>query len=214
MDWLNLHTSTLDSDEFLGSEPVERATWICLLRYCIGQENGGRIVGAADWADRKWQQIARVTKREATASCALWSFDGLDLIVWAYPIEREIEIKKNREDGKRGGRPKGSGSRNRNPPVCPEEPPGETEGERKGKGKEGEGESAQARESPPPDETPEWKLNKAEAYRREIADHRTVVQRLEPNEGKLAWQAREKLEKARAEIRDIETKIFGLGLRP
>ena len=67
MNWINIETTTLDSEEFVGSEPINRATWLCLFRFCAGQENGGVIVGCKSWADRKWQQLARVTQPEVFA---------------------------------------------------------------------------------------------------------------------------------------------------
>lgn len=68
---------------------------------------------------------------------------------------------------------------------------------------------------PPIDETPEWKRNKAEAHRREIADLRPIVERLEAIPAdKLRPEARAKLDKARADIRALETKILGYGLTP
>lgn len=121
MNWLNLSTQTLDSENFLGSDPVGRATWLCLLRYCIGQENGGIITACDAWADRKWQQLVRVTKEEVMQTCDLWSWDGDRLIVWGYPKEKEDEIQHLRHlgkmkttakqdaakaNGKLGGRPK------------------------------------------------------------------------------------------------------------
>lgn len=110
MNWINLNIQTLDSENFLGSEPVDRATWLCLLRYCIGQENGGIITDCLDWGDRKWQQLVRVTKKEATRQCDLWSWDGKTLIVWGYPVEKEDEIQQKREraktNGALGGRPR------------------------------------------------------------------------------------------------------------
>lgn len=106
MDWLNLHSSVLDSAEFVGSDPVARATWLCLLRYCTGQENAGRIEGGATWGDRKWQQLCRVTKREIHAPSELWSIECEDVVVKFYPIEKEDEVKRNRKNGSRGGRPK------------------------------------------------------------------------------------------------------------
>lgn len=159
MEWLNLHTSTLDSPQFVGAEPEERATWLCLLRYCVGQENGGRIGLCRDWTDRRWQQLCRVTKREVVGPSDLWSWDGDDLTVWAYPLQKENEVKRNRAHGSLGGRPstiakdKQPGGHLANPVAKPEEttrfPSGlalgsgsaETEGkgrERKGIGKEGE----------------------------------------------------------------------------
>lgn len=105
MDWLNIHRSTLASEEFLGCEPTHRATWLCLLAYCADQENGGTIKGADQWGDRKWQQVVRITKAEALDVCPLWNWVGPDLVVWAYPVEKEAEVVRNRENGKRGGRP-------------------------------------------------------------------------------------------------------------
>ena len=103
MNWLNLSIQTLDSENFLGSDPTQRATWLCLLRYCIGQENGGTITACAGWADRKWQQLVRVTRDEVQSACDLWQWDGETLVVWGYPIEKEGEVQRNRESGARGG---------------------------------------------------------------------------------------------------------------
>lgn len=105
MDWLNIHRSTLAAAEFLGCDPVQRATWLCLMAYCADQENGGRIDGAGDWGDRKWQQVVRVTKIEAHDKCPLWSWESGALTVWAYPVDKEEEVRRNRENGKTGGRP-------------------------------------------------------------------------------------------------------------
>ena len=121
MDWLNLHTSVLDSPEVIGAEPIERATWLMLMRYCIGQENSGRILGAKTWGDRKWQQIVRVTLSETQATTQLWGWDGEDLVVTHYPLEKEKIVKgarvggqaktqaktqASRTNGQGGGRPK------------------------------------------------------------------------------------------------------------
>jgi len=105
MDWLNIHRSTLAAEQFLGCEPIQRATWLCLMAYCADQENGGRIEGAAEWNDRKWQHVVRVTKSEVSESCPLWSWDGGAVVVWAYPTEKEAEVRRNRENGGKGGRP-------------------------------------------------------------------------------------------------------------
>lgn len=103
MNWININVAVLDSEEFLGAEPTQRATWLCLLRYCAGQENGGCIAGAREWKDRKWQQVVRVTGKEVADACDLWSWDGDDLIVFAYPKDKEEEVKQKREAGRRGG---------------------------------------------------------------------------------------------------------------
>ena len=157
MEWLNLHTSVLDSPEVVGEEPVNRATWLFLLRYCIGQENAGIVINARSWGDRKWQQLVRVTSKEVARKSDLWEWIGDDLVVSKYPKDKESEIKHLREIGKsstvskraaakangeKGGRPKN------NPTQNPTETQQETqiepiEGEGKGRVREGEGECAQ-----------------------------------------------------------------------
>lgn len=142
MNWLNLNIQTLDSENFLGSEPIDRATWLCLLRYSIGQENSGIIADCREWGDRKWQQLVRVTKKEAMRQCDLWAWDGNDLIVWGYPVEKEDEIQQKREraktNGAKGGRPKKTDEEtqaetNKEPTLVNS---AKAEGERKEKGKE------------------------------------------------------------------------------
>ena len=154
MEWLNIHTATLDSEAVIGADPVERGTWLMLLRYCIGQENGGVIRDAKDWKDRKWQQLLRVTHKEIHTPSALWSWDGDDLLVTHYPIDKEQVVKTNRLNGTRGGRPKNktqtkphgfpSLSDSLNPDKTTRHDFAETEGNRKGKGMEGKGMEAEA----------------------------------------------------------------------
>ncbi len=151
MDWLNLHTSVLDSPEFLGSDPIERGTWVCLLRYCIGQENGGTIRDCSEWGDRRWQQSVRITKREAHNECDLWSWLGDSIVVRFYPLNKEMEIQGKRKGGEStsdkkaaaarmngalGGRPrKPISEQTHNQSETQQEPiEGEVEGEGKGKG--------------------------------------------------------------------------------
>ena len=156
MNWINLNVTVLDSEEFLGAEPTERATWLCLLRYCVGQENGGRVPQAKEWKDRKWQQVVRVTLKEIAAKCDLWKWEGDDLIVTYYPEDKEAEVKHLRSIGKqtseakrsaakangsKGGRP--TKDQTENPTETQQEThakPIELEVERKGSRKESEGE--------------------------------------------------------------------------
>src|SRR5689334_5174723 len=81
MNWLNLEIRSLRSPAYMGSDPVERATWINLLAFCCEQENGGRIVGAKLWRDRQWQQMCGVTAREVNGASNLMRWEGDDLIV-------------------------------------------------------------------------------------------------------------------------------------
>jgi len=106
MNWLNIHTDTLRSQEFLGAEPVERATWLALLGWCATQENSGVIQGAKSWTDRRWQQTCGVTKAEADTKSELFLFEGESLVVSFYPVEKQAEVVAKREAGKRGGRPR------------------------------------------------------------------------------------------------------------
>lgn len=149
MEWLNIHSSVLDSVEVIGADPTERSTWLMLLRWCIGQENGGRIRACRDWKDRKWQQLVRVTKKEVDAASELWEWEGNDLAVAFYPLEKETEVRTNRKNGKRGGRPK-KGTQTQTEAETEKKPPGfksvnpdETEGfeiaETERKGREGKG---------------------------------------------------------------------------
>ncbi len=135
MNWLNLNIQTLDSENFLGSDPLDRATWLCLLRYCIGQENSGAIANCKEWADRKWQQLVRVTKKETARKCDLWEWNGETLVVWGYPTDKEDEIQQKREraktNGAKGGRPKGTNIGTQEEPTLVNS--AKAEGERKGK---------------------------------------------------------------------------------
>lgn len=106
MDWLNLHSSTLDSPEFVRSDPVRRSAWLCLLRYCIGQENSGVIKNCKGWGDSTWQQLCRVKLKEVKLESELWFWDNDDLRVIFYPLEKQREIQSNRINGAMGGRPK------------------------------------------------------------------------------------------------------------
>lgn len=103
MNYLNLNISTLRAPEFLGSDPVARATWLCVVGYCIDQENNGRIAGCKGWKDRQWQQTCGVTLDEVNASVPLLAWDGDDLTVWRYPLAHQAKCETNRANGKAGG---------------------------------------------------------------------------------------------------------------
>lgn len=110
MNWLNIEIKTLISNEFLGSEPVDRATWICLLRYCAQQENGGKVKGCKEWKDRQWMQLAGITREEVTRKTMLWKWDADTVTVWEYPICKEKEIKAKRKAGRITGKKNASSS--------------------------------------------------------------------------------------------------------
>jgi hypothetical protein len=131
MNWLNINVSTLRSQEFIGSAPAERAAWLCVLGYSVDQENGGRLVGAAKWKDRQWQQTCGVTLREVRAARLLLHTDGEDIVVQFYPREKEIEVQAKREAARLGGLKSGQVRAVRKdaeiPPASPPEPRSSTE---------------------------------------------------------------------------------------
>jgi len=142
MNWLNLQTSVIRSPEYVGCDPVQRATWLNLMIYCAEQENGGMIPDCANWKDRRWQQTCGVTKPEVDDQCDLWSFDGENLTIWAYPAEKQEEIQKMRESGARGGKKRAENAAKSKekqdssspPSTLPSSPPST---ERKGKEEKG-----------------------------------------------------------------------------
>lgn len=110
MEYLNVTVAFTRSPEYIGSEPVDRATWLNLAAYCAMMENGGVIIGCREWKDRRCQQTLGITSREMLRAGDLWHFEGDDLHVHFYPAEQEaIVIRKRglaRHNGKLGGRPK------------------------------------------------------------------------------------------------------------
>lgn len=106
MNWINIHTETLRGEEFIGAEPLERATWLNLLGWCCAQENDGIIQDCKSWGNRKWQQLCGITKDEVDLNSDLYRYEGDDLVVNFYPIEQQAAVKAKREAGKKGGRPR------------------------------------------------------------------------------------------------------------
>jgi len=106
MNWLNIEVKFLRSVDYLSCDPVERATWINLVAFCADHENGGEIKNCSDWGDRKWMQLVGVTLDEISKPCGLWwvNQDG-SICVAGYPLEQEQKVIRNRNNGKKGGRP-------------------------------------------------------------------------------------------------------------
>ena len=149
MNWLNIEIRLMRSPEYIGSEPVERATWLNLMAYCAEQENGGRITGCGTWKDRQWQQTCGVTAQEVAGICSLWTWEGSDLVVWNYPTDKEAEVRAKREGGARGGKSKASKHpAKHNPSSATSSATSSASTERKGK--ERKGMEAEEEEPPPP----------------------------------------------------------------
>lgn len=140
MQWVNIQMATLRSPEYMGCDPVARATWLNVLSYCCEQENGGEIENCLEWKDRKWQQLCGVTLKEIHRSSPLLRWENSSLIVWRFPVEKQREIAKRRSIAhhasmKRWGNVDGSNSDpSMNPsmdsiPIHQRNPEGEGEGE-------------------------------------------------------------------------------------
>jgi len=106
MNWLNLETKFIRAEEYVGCEPIARATWLNVIVYCAEQENGGRIRNCEMWRDRQWQQTCGVTVEEINKASPLLHWDGDDLVIWNYPADKEREVRDRREASARGGRAK------------------------------------------------------------------------------------------------------------
>ena len=130
MEWLNLKTSVLHSEEYIGSDPRARATWLNVLLWCVQQENGGRIENAESWKDRQWQQTCGVTAREVLSASPLLAFTDGGLSVWNYPTDKEQIVRHKRESGRSGGLARAQAYAKAKAQAS-----ASTEGEREGKGK-------------------------------------------------------------------------------
>jgi transposase-like protein len=155
MQYVNIHLSVLTGEAFVGCEPTDRATWLCLMAYCCGQENGGVIECCGDWADRRWQQLAKVTKQEVERAAALWRWVDGDLVVNFYPEQAEKEVRSKRRGAtivnrRRWGKKRKSESLS--DPLSEGEVANESDplsvSTRKGKGREGNEKEGKATEIP------------------------------------------------------------------
>ena len=110
MEYLSIPVRLFRSAEYIGAEPVVRATWLALLGWCCQQENGGVIEGCAPWGDRRWMQTCGVTEEEVWLESELYWWEGDNLVVMGYPteIQETLEARRDlaRANGKKGGRPK------------------------------------------------------------------------------------------------------------
>lgn len=103
MQWLNINIEFLRAPEFLGSLPVARATWLCVLGYCVMQENDGCIDDGEQWGDRMWQQACGVTLEEIHEATLLIRIENGNVYVCGYPHDKQAEVQAKRLGGKAGG---------------------------------------------------------------------------------------------------------------
>lgn len=108
MEYINIPLYVIRSNEYIGADPTQRATWLSLIAWSCDQENMGRIAGARSWGDRRWMQSCGVMASEVTESCGLFRWDGDDLVISFYPADAQREIERKREiaraNGRKGGR--------------------------------------------------------------------------------------------------------------
>lgn len=97
MDWINVKCPTLRSAEFIGADLQAKGTWLCVMGYCVEQENAGCIAGAANWEDRQWALACGVTADDVKQAYPLITQNGDDILVLAYPSEQESEVKAKRK---------------------------------------------------------------------------------------------------------------------
>lgn len=108
MEYINIPLYVIRSNEYIGADPTQRATWLSLVAWSCDQENMGRIAGARTWGDRRWMQSCGVMASEVAESCGLYRWDGDDLVISFYPADAQREIERKREiaraNGRKGGR--------------------------------------------------------------------------------------------------------------
>ena len=191
-------------------DPLQLGEWLAPLR--TSRERGEWVTGLQAGA---LGALLRIGASEAEAS---GHAAGLALLVAKKDDKEAARVKKSQAgklgNAKRWGNREGVAD----PSQCDGFASREgVAGDRRGEERRGEENFPQGGNGAPPpiDEIPEWKRNKAEAHRREIADLRPIVERLEAIPAdKLRPEARARLDKARADIRALETKILGYGLTP
>lgn len=125
MEYVNLHLSVLRSPEYLGSTPVQRATWLNLVAYLCQLEDGETLFECRSWGDRAWQQVCAVTLAEVNEECRLWKWIGENLEVNFYPEKQEKQTRAMRKGGRIGNAKRwGKRKHGESPPDNPPESPG------------------------------------------------------------------------------------------
>jgi hypothetical protein len=127
----NLEPSLIRRPEYVGADPTQRATWLNVGLYSVEQENGGRVLAAREWGDRRWMQTCGVTREEVNNASPLLVWEGDDLLVWSYPADKETQVRDGRTYGAMGGKKSGEVRRAKalekgetNPPSTPLQPRG------------------------------------------------------------------------------------------
>jgi len=104
MEWINIEIKTLEQPEFRRVKPAIGWTWIRLLAYCHRNENGGKIVAAKHWRKRDWIICVGISQKSISSGSLLWRWEGDDLIVKGYPVQKEREVIAKRLGGVKGSK--------------------------------------------------------------------------------------------------------------
>lgn len=196
-------------------DPIQLGEWLAPLR--TSRERGEWVTGLQAGA---LGALLRIGASEAEAS---GHAAGLALLVAKKDDKEAARVKKS-QAGKLGNAKRWG---NREGVADPSQCDGFASregiaGDRRGEERRGEENFPQGGngDPSPSNEIPVWKViqsereNKAESARRKIADLRPSVERWEAMGDRLKPDAKERLEKARTEIRTLETEIYGYGLKP
>ncbi len=105
----------------MDASPPHRSTWLLLLRYCIGQENGGTIEGVRAWPDMKCIRLLGLTQSEIQDESDLWGWEGDNLVVEFYPTDKEKSVRAARKNGRNGVRKRWAMA-SAIPPATPRQP--------------------------------------------------------------------------------------------
>jgi hypothetical protein len=169
-------TAFVSSPEWLlGTSPAAKGYWLALLAFCTREENGGRTVGAAQWAPERWLfALGTGGSRDAIDNLVmvgLAEWDGSDLVVTGYSFEAERAYQQARAAGKKGaairrkarlarmaepdgGEDNPTSPPPRDPPRDPPRGPERSRAERSGASKRGSVPRRQRAATPPPTPSP------------------------------------------------------------
>ena len=104
MRFFPVECATVTGTDFSCATFEQQGQWLNLLTYCAGQENGGRIEGAAELPAVFFQRSLAMSKKEFESECPLWTWDGPDLVVKFYPLQNQEKCEALRESGRKGGK--------------------------------------------------------------------------------------------------------------
>lgn len=100
MLWLNLETSILRLPEVTSASNAKLGVWLRVLLWAAETEQSGRVRNSKSWVDRQWQTACGVSRREVANCNPFLYWDGDDLVVWNYPLEKELEVAAKRRAGR------------------------------------------------------------------------------------------------------------------